>query len=99
MLHDWPYPRGVDRYEHAVMTGMTLSEGSTESFMLYPPGFHILAAGISRLSGLEPLELFPPLAPAMLPLRALALYPLARPLGRESVVLGKRVDLGGRRII
>src|SRR3712207_6467703 len=44
LLHDWPYPRGVDRYEHAVMTGMTLSEGTTESFMLYPPGFHFLIA-------------------------------------------------------
>jgi hypothetical protein len=80
LLHDWPYPRGVDRYEHAVMTGMTLSEGSTESFMLYPPGFHFLAAGISRLSGLEPLELFPALAPAMLLLPALACYALARRL-------------------
>ena len=80
LLHGWPYPRGVDRYEHAVMTGMTLSEGSTESFMLYPPGFHVLAAGLSRLSGLEPLELFPALAPAMLLLPALALYALARRL-------------------
>jgi hypothetical protein len=77
MLHDWPYPRGVDRYEHAVMTGMTLTEGATETFMLYPPGFHSLAAVISRLSGLEPLELFPALAPAMLLLPALALYALA----------------------
>ena len=34
ILHDWPYPRGVDRYEHAVMTSMTLSQGTTESFML-----------------------------------------------------------------
>src|SRR3712207_9328359 len=78
MLHDWPYPRGVDRYEHAVMTGMTLSEGSTESFMLYPPGFHILAAGNPRLRELEPPELFPRLSPALLLLSPPALYALAR---------------------
>jgi len=80
LLHDWPYPRGVDRYEHAVMTGMTLSEGTTESFMLYPPGLHFLAAEISRLTGLEPLELFPVVAPLLLSLPALALYALARRL-------------------
>src|SRR5215216_1484673 len=77
ILHDWPYPRGVDRYEHAVMTSMTLSEGTTESFMLYPPGFHTLTAMICRLSSLEPLELFPLLAPLLLLLPALALYVLA----------------------
>src|SRR5215211_2857762 len=77
ILHDWPYPRGVDRYEHAVMTSMTLSEGTTESFMLYPPGFHIITAMICRLSSLEPLELFPALAPLLLLLPALALYVLA----------------------
>ncbi len=78
LLHDWPYPRGVDRYEHAVMVGMTLTRGSTESFMLYPPGFHILAAEICRLSGLEPLRLFAILAPVLLVLPALACYALAR---------------------
>src|SRR5215218_10704279 len=78
VLHDWPYPRGVDRYEHAVMTSMTLSEGTTESFMLYPPGFHTITAMICRLSGLEPLELFPLLAPSLLLLPALALYVLGR---------------------
>src|SRR5215211_1333517 len=77
ILHGWPYPRGVDRYEHAVMTSMTLSEGTTESFMLYPPGFHIITAMICRLSSLEPLELFPALAPLLLLLPALALYVLA----------------------
>jgi hypothetical protein len=77
LLHAWPYPRGVDRYEHAVMTGMTLSEGSTESFMLYPPGFHFLAAELSRLTGLEPLAIFPALAPLLLLLPALACYALA----------------------
>src|SRR5215216_6710611 len=77
VLHDWPYPRGVDRYEHAVMTGMTLSEGTTESFMLYPPGFHTMTAMICRLTGLEPLEALPVLAPLLLLLPALALYVLA----------------------
>src|SRR5215211_169190 len=80
LRYDWPFPRGVDKYEHAVMTGMMSSEGSTESFMLYPPGFHTLAAGISGLSGLEPLELFGTLAPSLLLLPALACYALARRL-------------------
>ena len=77
MLHDWPFPRGVDRFEHAVMTSMMLSEGSTESFMLYPPGFHVLAAQLSRLSGLEALELFAVLAPALLALPVVGCYVLA----------------------
>ncbi len=80
LLHDWPYPRGVDRYEHAVMTGMTLSEGTTESFMLYPPGLHFLTAEICRLTGLEPLEVFPVVAPTLLLLPALGCYALARRL-------------------
>jgi hypothetical protein len=74
--HDWPFPRGIDKYEHAVMTSMMLSEGSTEAFMLYPPGFHVLAAELSRLSGLEPMGLFAALAPALLLLPALACYAL-----------------------
>jgi hypothetical protein len=75
--HDWPFPRGIDKYEHAVMTSMMLSEGSTESFMLYPPGFHLLSAQLSRLSGLEPMELFAVLAPSLLALPALGCYVLA----------------------
>jgi hypothetical protein len=82
--YDWPFPRGVDKYGHAVMTSMMLAEGTTASFMLYPPGFHVLAAGISGLSGLEPLKLFAILAPALLLLPALACYALARRLwGRD----------------
>jgi hypothetical protein len=80
IVNGWSYPRGVDRYEHAVMAGMMMREGSNESFMLYPPGFHLLTAMISRLSGIGPLEVFPILAP-MLPLMgALACYALAKPL-------------------
>jgi hypothetical protein len=80
IVNGWSYPRGVDRYEHAVMAGMMMREGSSESFMLYPPGFHLLTAMISRLSGIEPLEVFPILAP-MLPLMgALACYALAKRL-------------------
>jgi len=80
LVNGWPYPRGVDRYEHAVMAGMMMREGSNESFMLYPPGFHLLTAMISRLSGIGPLEIFPILAP-MLPLTcALACYALAKRL-------------------
>jgi hypothetical protein len=80
LRYDWPFPRGVDKYEHAVMVGMMLSEGSTDSFMLYPPGFHVLAAGISGLSGVEPLKLFAIMGPALLILPTLACYALARRL-------------------
>src|ERR671916_328911 len=79
-VQGWPYPRGIDRYEHAVMTGMMMTEGSNESFMLYPPGFHLFTALISRLSGFEPLGVFPILAPTLPLLGALALYALARRL-------------------
>ncbi|MDQ3566982.1 MAG: hypothetical protein M3397_02720 [Actinomycetota bacterium] len=77
---DWPYIRGVDQYEHAVMTDMTVSTGTTGSFMLYPPGFHYLTAAIHNLSGLEPLEIFPVLAPALPVLPALGCYALGRRL-------------------
>lgn len=77
LRYDWPFPRGVDKYEHAVMTSMMLARGSFDSFMLYPPGFHLLAAVICRLSGLEPLTAFATLAPALLLLPALSCYVLA----------------------
>jgi len=80
VVNGWPFPRGVDRYEHAVMAGMMMREGSNESFMLYPPGFHLLTAMFSRLSGFEPLEIFPILAPTLPLLCALACYALARRL-------------------
>ena len=80
VVNGWSFPRGVDRYEHAVMAGMMMGEGSNESFMLYPPGFHLLTAMISRLSGIEPLEVFPILAPMLPLLGALALYALAKRL-------------------
>jgi hypothetical protein len=78
IVNGWPFPRGVDRYEHAVMAGMMMRNGSNESFMLYPPGFHLLTAMISRLSGFGPLEVFPILAPTLPLLCALACYALAR---------------------
>jgi hypothetical protein len=80
LVQGWPYPRGIDRYEHAIMTGMMMTEGSNESFMLYPPGFHLFTALISRLTGFEPLGVFPVLAPLLPLLGALALYALARRL-------------------
>jgi hypothetical protein len=80
IVNGWPFPRGVDRYEHAVMAGMIMREGSNESFMLYPPGFHLLTAMVSRLSGIEPLEVFPMLAPTLPLMGALALYALAKRL-------------------
>ena len=85
LVNGWPFPRGVDRYEHAIMTGMMARDGSTESFMLYPPGFHALSAMISNLSGLEPMALFPALAPALLALTSLSSYALAARLWGPSV--------------
>ncbi len=78
IVNGWPFPRGIDRYEHAVMAGMMMRSGSNESFMLYPPGFHVLTAMISHLSGFGPLEVFPVLTPAFPLLCALACYALAR---------------------
>ena len=84
VLHDWPFIRGGDQYSHAVMANLMLAEGNTESYLIYPPGFHALTALVSRLSGLEPLEIFPVLAPALTVLPALACYALARRLWGRS---------------
>ena len=75
-LHDWPFVRGLDHYSHAVMTDMMLARGDTGSYLIYPPGFHVLTAVVSRLTGLEPLEIYPALGPALVALPALALYVL-----------------------
>ncbi|MGH3086511.1 MAG: hypothetical protein ACRDSJ_04240 [Rubrobacteraceae bacterium] len=80
-LRDWPFLRGGDQYSHAVMANSMLSEGNYDSYLVYPPGFSTLTAATSRLSGLEPLEIFPVLAPALLLLPALACYALGRMLG------------------
>ena len=80
VLHDWPFIRGVDHYSHAVMAQRMMAEGQIEPYLIYPPGFHATTAALSRLSGLEPLELFPVLAPLLLLLPALALYVLANRL-------------------
>jgi hypothetical protein len=78
IVNGWPFPRGVDRYEHAVMAGMMMRGGSNESFMLYPPGFHLLTAMLSRVSGFQPLEVFPIFAPTLPLMCALACYALAK---------------------
>lgn len=81
VLHDWPYLRGGDQFNHAVMANEMLSQGHYDAYLAaYPPGFAILTAGVSRLSGLEPLEIFPALAPALILLPALACYALAKRL-------------------
>jgi len=79
-LHDWPFIRGVDHYSHAVMANRMMTQGQIEPYLIYPPGFHTTIAAISRLSGLEPLEIFPVLGPSLLLLPAFALYALARRL-------------------
>lgn len=80
VIHDWPFIRGVDQYNHGVMANRMMSVGEIEPYLIYPPGFHTMTAAISRLSGLRPLEIFPVLAPALLLLPMLALYALARRL-------------------
>jgi hypothetical protein len=80
VLHDWPFVRGVDHYSHAVMAELMISRGKIEPYLIYPPGFHTMTAEISRLSGLEPLEVFPLVAPSLLLLPALGCYALARRL-------------------
>jgi len=75
--YDWPFIRGGDQYSHAVMSNLMMTEGRIDSYLVYPPGFHTMTAVISRLSGLEPLEIFPVLAPALLTLPALGCYALA----------------------
>jgi hypothetical protein len=80
VLHDWPFIRGVDHYSHAVMANLMMSRGEIEPYLIYPPGFHTLTAMVSRLGGLDPLDVFPVLGPALLLLPALACYTLARRL-------------------
>lgn len=77
VLHEWPYVGGQDQYAHAAMTNLALSTGSAEGFLVYPPGFHLLVASLARLGAIEPLTLFPLLAPALLVLPVLACYTLA----------------------
>ena len=76
VLHDWPFMRGVDHYSHAVMANRMMEVGRIEPYLIYPPGFHTMTACVSRLTGLDPLEIFPVLGPALLLLPVLALYTL-----------------------
>ncbi len=81
ILHDWPFIRGVDNYSHAVMTNLMLTKGQIQPYLVYPPGFHLLTAEVSRLSGgVDPLRIFPILGPAFLLLPTLSCYVLARRL-------------------
>jgi len=74
---DWPYLRGMDQFSHAVMTEQMLAHGSYASYLVYPPGFSTLSAVICRLSGLQPLSLFPAITPALLLLTTIGAYALA----------------------
>lgn len=77
VAHDWPFVRGGDQYSHAVMANRMMWQGEIEPYFIYPPGFHTMTAVLSRLSGLDPLEIFPALGPALLLLPAVASYALA----------------------
>ena len=78
VFQDWPFFRGDDQYQHTIMTKMTIAEGSTSTFMLYPPGIHLFMAELTHLSGVEPLKIFATLLPALLVLPTLAIYALGR---------------------
>ena len=87
-LYDWPFIRGVDHYSYTVMANLMMSEGKIEPYLIYPPGFHTMTAEVSRLSGLDPLKIFPVLGPALLLLPALSCYVLGSRLwGREYGVV------------
>ncbi len=80
VLRDWPFLRADDQYQHTIMTRMMISDGTTGSFMLYPPGIHLLMAEFTHLSGVETLEIFAVLIPALLVLPTMAIYALGRRL-------------------
>lgn len=77
VLHDWPYLRGGDLYSHAVMANRMMEAGQVLPYLVYPPGFHTVTTILARVTGLDPLEIFPVLVPALMALPALALYALA----------------------
>ena len=79
-LFDWPFIRGMDHYNHTVMVNLVLERGAAGSYMVYPPGYHVLSAIMVRLSGLSPLELFTYLGPGLMLLPAIAAYIVARRL-------------------
>jgi hypothetical protein len=88
VVHDWPFIRGVDHYSYSVMANLMMTEGRIEPYLIYPPGFHTMTAEVSRLGGLDPLDIFPVLGPSLLLLPALSCYVLgSRFWGREYGVV------------
>lgn len=75
--HDWPFLRGQDMFSHAVMAEQMMAHGAYGSYLVYPPGFSAVTAVICRFAGLEPLTLYPVIAPALLLLTTIAAYALA----------------------
>ncbi|MDQ3929619.1 MAG: hypothetical protein M3328_10800, partial [Chloroflexota bacterium] len=94
VAHEWPFISGGDLYDHAVMTNLVLTQGSAATYMTYPPGFHTLFAVVCRLSGLEPLGLWPYVAPALPLLSTLACYLFARRVFGPGYGLGAAVSAG-----
>jgi hypothetical protein len=75
--YEWPFIRGGDQFNHAVMAEQMLAHGSYASYLVYPPGFSALTAVVCRFADLSPLKLFPVLAPALLVLCSLGAYAVA----------------------
>jgi hypothetical protein len=75
--YEWPFIRGGDQFNHAVMAEQMLAHGSYASYLVYPPGFSALTAVVCRFADLSPLKVFPVLAPALLVLCSLGAYAVA----------------------
>ena len=75
--YEWPFIRGGDQFNHAIMAEQMLSHGSYASYLVYPPGFSALTAVVCRFTGLSPLKLYPVLAPTLLVLCSLGAYAVA----------------------
>src|SRR5262249_5760875 len=85
---EWPYISGGDQYSHAVMAQQMLAHGQYPDYLIYPPGFSSLTAGISPFARPPPPAFFPVPAPLLLLVTALGAYALATRLWGWQYGLG-----------